>query len=1182
MDQPVPPRKVFFDRVRDVTLDLARKATHPSTWAKVHRMCQQAAHPKIWTRVGVIAGAITAAFVFFIVGVMVRLLLGPISLGPFAKVIEDSVNRSLSGLVVRFDKAALEWSSSEGKINLIIQGTRLFDVNGHLIAQAPQADLDFDQFSLLTGKPVLTRFALTGIQLTAVRTQQGALKLGFTPEANQEDLLTAIRETLRRNAGGGPSSLDHFEIIRARLAYRDEPTDLFLVSPSATLTVANRNGHIIAALNADIEVSGSPATLTASAELRDNGVPIGGKLEVHDLNLSALAANSHSFGFLKPFAISSDFTSTFSLGPDGHLLASEFNVEGNGMIGPPLWHTGDLHVDGARIHGRYDGALSRVVFDEISVKGTRMRGQGQARIDLAWAGERVTGIKVQTEIHDIFVDAPETFTSPLSLDHVIVAAGYERDAKTITWQQVNVAGGPLAVAFNGSTTLAGEQSPAIQIHGTAAAMNVRDMLKYWPHGVGVGARAWIDENVPTGRLGPVRIEADIPAGAMDLPVLPESALDVRLALEGGTARYMKGLTPLTNIRGEARLTGDTFRATIAQGNVGPLRMTQGTVVISQLHLVGSPGEIKAHVNGTMADILSLINEKPLEYASRFHIDPASTRGAADLDLDFRLPMLDKLDVSDVKLAVNAHVTGLVFPIDAKRRLEGGDTTFAIDGKSLTAQGNASIDNVPLHFKWVEDFAPSARTTRIDVEGDFDDADRARLGFTDPNWVMGPLHVTAQLYGRRFVFNGATLRADLTQATVHHPLIAFDKPAGTPAAISATLAFDGKGGPITLSGISLTGTGVAINGDMTFGPGGDLVSASLPAVRAGPNNDFALTVTALPGGGTAYRIEGRSLDASRVFGAKPNSMSANPPEDTGPRKPFQLTARVGQVVLREGSVMRDVNLNLALGQDQRVNAFALEAAGPGTGRTTGHFTAGATRTVVLQSDDAGQIVRGFTGFGSIKGGTAEARIAFPADAAATGIDYSGNFTLKNITLMNQPFIARLFAIGSLDGPLRLLQGSGISIGKIDAPFVARGKQVTVTGGRASGSAVGFTFEGNVDRRRDVVDLHGTLVPVYGLNSIISDVPLIGPLLTSKPGEGIIGMTYAVRGRIDEPDISVNPLSLVTPGILRRIFEFGSATPKQMQQAMPPQAAPAPTPPSPPSPSPKPVQVQQQTLPAPTQH
>lgn len=1188
MDEPASPQKMSFSRVRDMTGAWAKKVRHPDTWAKAHQWCQQAAHPKIWTRVGVVAAAIAGAFVFFIVGVMVRLLVGPIDLGPFAQAIEDSVNRSMVGLVVHFDRAALEWSSTEGKINLTIQGTRLYDAKGHLIADAPQADLDFDQFSLLTGKPVLTRFALTGIQLSAVRTQDGAFRLGLGQQTNQEDLLAAIRETLKRNAGGG-SSLDHFEIIHANLVYRDEPTDLLLGARVEKLSIANRGGHIIAALSASVVVSGAPATVTAGAELRDNGVPISGSMQVQNLRLSALAQNSRSFAFLKPLDIVSDFSATYSLGPDGHLLASDFTASGEGMIGPPLWHTNDLRIDGARIHGRYDAGLNRVVFDQISLKGTRVRGEGQARIDLAWAGERVTGLSVQTEVHDIYFDAPDTFAVPLNLASVTASAAYDREARIITWQHVTANGGPASLAFNGSMTLADEQSPAIEIHGTAAAMNVREMLNYWPLHVGDGARRWMDENVPAGRLGPARIEANIPVGALDGDALPENALDIRLPMQGGTAHYMKNLTPMTNIVGEAQLTGDTFRATLTHGNVGPLQLGNGSVTISQLHIHASPAEIKAHVIGRMADVLTLINEKPLEYASRFHIDPASTRGDAVLDLDFRFPMLAKLPVEQVQLAVNAHVNGLVFPIDEKRTLQGGDTSFVIDGKSLTAQGSASVDNVPLHFKWVEDFAPATVTTRIDIEATLDDASRARLGLTDPPWITGPIRFSGQLYGHRFKFTGATLHADITAATVHHPLIALDKLPGTAATFNSTVTFDGKG-VTTLTDLSLTGSNLALNGQMTFNSDGDLVSASLPAVRAGPNNDFALTATTTPDGGTYYRIQGRSLDASRLFGKHPSNSAATA-EDTGPHKPFSLNARVGQVVFRDGIALRDVNLTLALGPDQHINAFSLDAQGPGAGKTIGSLgNAGGVRTVMLESGDAGMIVRAFTGFESIKGGTASARIVFPAPGTQPGVDYSGTFGLRGITVMNQPFIARLFAIGSLDGPLNLLRGSGIPISKFDAPFVARGKMVTISGGRASGSAVGFTFEGMVDRRRDVVDLHGTLVPVYGINGLISDVPLIGPLLTSKPGEGIIGLTYAVRGPIDEPSISVNPLSLVTPGILRRIFEFGSATPRQTQPPTPPgpspkptpaNVTPAPPPSAPPSPAPKPNAAEQQPL-APVGH
>jgi hypothetical protein len=211
------------------------------------------------------------------------------------------------------------------------------------------------------------------------------------------------------------------------------------------------------------------------------------------------------------------------------------------------------------------------------------------------------------------------------------------------------------------------------------------------------------------------------------------------------------------------------------------------------------------------------------------------------------------------------------------------------------------------------------------------------------------------------------------------------------------------------------------------------------------------------------------------------------------------------------------------------------------------------------------------FPSVRGGKLAAKINFPIDALAPGAaktpppDYQGTITLTNITVTDQPFVARLFSAGSLDGPLRLLQGQGIQLTSVNIPFNARAKLVTIREGRAAGSAIGATFEGMLDRKAEKVDVTGTLVPVYGLNSILGSVPLLGDILISKKGEGVFGLTYAMKGNLNEPVLSVNPLSVLTPGIFRRIFEFDppKAPPPQAQEQPPPQektsaATPAATP------------------------
>ena len=82
---------------------------------------------------------------------------------------------------------------------------------------------------------------------------------------------------------------------------------------------------------------------------------------------------------------------------------------------------------------------------------------------------------------------------------------------------------------------------------------------------------------------------------------------------------------------------------------------------------------------------------------------------------------------------------------------------------------------------------------------------------------------------------------------------------------------------------------------------------------------------------------------------------------------------------------------------------------------------------------------------------------------------------------------------------------------------------------------------------MLSLEGTIVPAYTINSLLGEGPLLGPLIVGRKGEGIFGFTYRSRGASDNPDVLVNPLSVVAPGFLRRLFEFGSQMPDKEEKA-----------------------------------
>jgi hypothetical protein len=168
------------------------------------------------------------------------------------------------------------------------------------------------------------------------------------------------------------------------------------------------------------------------------------------------------------------------------------------------------------------------------------------------------------------------------------------------------------------------------------------------------------------------------------------------------------------------------------------------------------------------------------------------------------------------------------------------------------------------------------------------------------------------------------------------------------------------------------------------------------------------------------------------------------------------------------------------------------------------------------------------------------------------------------------ISRLFAAGSLTGLGDLMGGDGISLEEWNFPFTSKNNVLSVNGARAAGPAICATADGYIDRPHGTLALKGSLVPACGVNSVLSNIPLLGDLLASKKGEGILSATYSATGNMEQPNISTNPLAMLAPGIFRRIFEGHIPTradaPSNAPQATP--AAPRPQASAPVKPAPSP--------------
>ncbi len=184
---------------------------------------------------------------------------------------------------------------------------------------------------------------------------------------------------------------------------------------------------------------------------------------------------------------------------------------------------------------------------------------------------------------------------------------------------------------------------------------------------------------------------------------------------------------------------------------------------------------------------------------------------------------------------------------------------------------------------------------------------------------------------------------------------------------------------------------------------------------------------------------------------------------------------------------------------------------------------------LSTSDAGAFLAFIDAYSHMEGGKLRTDIRL-ADSPSGTVDID-NFVLRGEPVMrsfaSSPNAEQLAARVKLDPNV-------VSFSRLHAQLSKTGSRLNVRDGAIASPSIGSTLEGWVDFDRDTVDLSGVFVPAYGVNNLFGRLPVLGALLGGGQQEGLFGVNFRVTGRASDPSLSVNPLSAIAPGFLRKIF------------------------------------------------
>jgi hypothetical protein len=540
------------------------------------------------------------------------------------------------------------------------------------------------------------------------------------------------------------------------------------------------------------------------------------------------------------------------------------------------------------------------------------------------------------------------------------------------------------------------------------------------------------------------------------------------------------------------------------------------------------------ISGAAPDVIRFLARPKLGLPRDVLYDYRRLGGDVSIDLSLGFPMLNTITVADLDLKAEAALSNFSLT-DAIGDLDLTEATGRIRYASseLNVTGTGKFDgNAAVEIGWRELFGAKAPfRRRYDLKGTVPAALVAKAGFPSIEpYVSGPIGTTLHYQVATNGTSEVVGRFDIKGAKAEVAPIGWTKQPGTEGQVQMTMKL-AAGGKLTTIDFDGRANGLNGKGAVRFTGDNLLQQVTLQQFKIG-QTDVALDWKRVQSG-VELSLRGPTIELPRVremvrardeiAARNPNGAAASAHGST------KISLQVQRVLTERGS-LGYTNGRLDLSGDRI--AFADLSIGAGKGSTLRVTPAGQGRKLFFYVADFGQMlteagwVDGLVnGYLHIEGQYDDA----VAGAPLNGFLKMGPYRLQKVTPRAN--------VGTLNSTIEGLNRAGNALQQFDnleATLTRTGDRIHIRNGRTSGQSIGLTAQGYVDLGNETARLAGIVVPAFALNNLLSNVPLLGPLLTGGKDGGLFAVSYQLSGPLDDLKTDVNMLSAMTPGALRELF------------------------------------------------
>jgi len=1057
-------------------------------------------------------GGLGAGLAIIVMLIAWQLQKGPVSLSFLTPYVEQALNSGHRNFKLAIDDTTLTWAGWDRTVELRVKNVRAIGENGAAQARIPELSMSLSGRALLRGDLAPKFIELLGPEIRVRRRADGEFGVEVLSEkgAKGSEFATGLLGWLvKKPEPGSPMSfLETVRVSGATMTYEDQVANKVWEAPVGYLRLDRAAHGLLGEGSVLIEVDNQIADISLHGSYHALDKKLDVSASFADITPASFASITDKAEMLRLLDIPLSGSLFVGMSISDGVESVGFKVTGGqGTVDIPEPINQTMMVETLALNGIFIGASERLTLDEVDIvlaPGSTLNTP--APISHTFPLQRITGsAKLDMKAGTVDIDQ-------LALDLDGPTFGVSANAKGIN------RGGDITI--NAETSLKN--------------VPVDELTTYWPASMGVDAYDWVTTHLAKGDM--TDATATLAVRILKDGTHSVEKLDGTMSAEGVQVTYLEGMPPVDDVKGLMTFDADNFNIAVERGKSGKIDLVGAAISITGLRHVDQFIDIDLHAESPISDALALIDREPFGFARAMKIDPKRTSGTSKVDLALNFMLAKDLAVGDVDAKAKASLSNISMEeVVLGRGIRNGELKLEVNTNTMAVDGNVMMGDVPVALIWNENFSDRAPFRSIYLlAARIDDLSQVRDLGVDPgpvgDFASGGVDATV----RYTVFDDRKSRVDvnanLERAELRVPLMEWRKAAGDAGRVDATILLENglvKGVPE----FNLVADDLSVQGDVAYSPGGlGIDRVNLKQVLLG-RTDVKGAVISRPDGGWEIGLQGKELDFSplwqRLIQDRPGQDDVTLPDLTiaveldkmwVDKQNFMST--VSGTFVHNRSIWRTALLDSKINGGPRLSInMAPDAQG--------------NRILAVKADNAGDALRFFDLFDNMHGGVLE--ISGRYDDAAADRPLRGTVRVTNYRVRNAPLMTRILSIMALTGIVDAMTGEGLNFAELNLPFTYTDGEVQMKDVKAAGASIGFTASGTIYTHADVLNIQGTVVPAYALNSFLGQIPLLGNILTgSEEGGGIFAANFAVTGPIEDPKTTVNPLSALTPGILRNLF------------------------------------------------